>query len=144
MAEVRHSRTIAAEPEAIWEVLADFGSLSAWAAGVEHSCLLYHGDDADPLGLTRRVQVGRDTFIETIMAFAPPRLLAYDISGRAPHDVGVEPVESAARQRRPYYRDGDQHRPDQSATTAPGHRTSRRAADGEALRGTAGLAGQAL
>ena len=81
MAEVRHSRTIAAEPEAIWGVLADFGSLSAWAAGVEHSCLLHHGDDADPLGLTRRVQVGRDTFIETIMAFAPPRLLAYDISG---------------------------------------------------------------
>ena len=81
MAEVRHSRTIAAEPEAIWGVLADFGSLSAWADGVDHSCLLHHGDDVDPLGVTRRVQVGRDVFVETIVAFAPPRLLAYDISG---------------------------------------------------------------
>ena len=81
MAEVRHSRTIAAEPEAIWGVLADFGALSAWADGIDHSCLLHHGDDADPLGLTRRVQVGRDVFVETIVAFAPPRFLAYDISG---------------------------------------------------------------
>jgi polyketide cyclase/dehydrase/lipid transport protein len=81
MAEVRHSRTIAAEPKAIWAVLADFGALSAWADGVDHSCLLHHGDAAEPLGLTRRVQVGRDTFIETIVAFAPPRLLAYDIAG---------------------------------------------------------------
>ena len=81
MAEVRHSRTIRAEPEAIWDVLADFGSLSTWADGVDHSCLLHRGDDADPLGLTRRVQVGPDVFIETIVAFAPPRLLVYTISG---------------------------------------------------------------
>ncbi len=118
MAEVRHSRTIAAEPEAIWGVLADFGALSAWADGVDHSCLLHHGDDADPLGLTRRVQVGRDVF--------------------------VEPVESATRQRRPDYRDADQHRPDAAPSLAPDHRTNRRATGGEALRGTAGLAGHTL
>ncbi|MGZ8802446.1 MAG: SRPBCC family protein [Mycobacterium sp.] len=84
MADVSRSRTIAAEPEAIWEVLADFGSLSAWAEGVDHSCVINNGEDADPLGLARRVQVGRDTFVETITAFAPPRFLAYDISGVPP------------------------------------------------------------
>ena len=76
MADVRRSRTIAAEPEAIWEVLADFGALSVWADGVDHSCVINSGEDADPLGLTRRVQIGRDTLDETITAFAPPRLLA--------------------------------------------------------------------
>ncbi|MCB0948078.1 MAG: SRPBCC family protein [Mycobacterium sp.] len=81
MAEVSFSRTISAEPEAIWDVLADFGALSTWADGVDHSCVLSTGADADPIGMTRRVQVGRDTLVETITAFAPPRLLAYDISG---------------------------------------------------------------
>ncbi|CAA0118563.1 Uncharacterised protein [Mycolicibacterium vanbaalenii] len=81
MSEVSHSRTIAADAEKIWAVLADFGSLATWADGVDHSCLLGNGSDGDPLGLTRRVQVGRDTFVETIVAFAPPHLLAYDISG---------------------------------------------------------------
>lgn len=81
MPDVSNSRTIAAEPEAIWEVLADFGSLSAWADGVDHSCVIHNAEGVDPLGMTRRVQIGRDAFVETIVAFAPPRLLAYDISG---------------------------------------------------------------
>ena len=84
MADVSRSRTIAAAPEEIWEVLSDFGALSAWADGVDHSCVLNSGEDADPLGLTRRVQAGRDTFVETNTAFAPPRLLAYDIAGVPP------------------------------------------------------------
>lgn len=81
MADISRSRTIAVKPEAIWEVLADFGSLNTWAEGVDHCCVITSGRDADPLGMTRRVQVGRDTFVETITAFAPPRLLAYDIGG---------------------------------------------------------------
>ena len=89
MADVSRSRTIAATPATIWEVLADFASLSAWADGLDHSCVIHNGRDADPLGLTRRVQVGRDPFVETITAFAPPRLLAYDIAG-------VPPAMSAA------------------------------------------------
>lgn len=88
MSDVSHSHTIAADAEAIWEVLANFGSLAAWADGVDHSCLLNRGAEPDPLGLTRRVQVGRDTFVETIVAFAPPRLLAYDICG-VPRDLTV-------------------------------------------------------
>ncbi|HEY9267319.1 MAG TPA: SRPBCC family protein, partial [Mycobacterium sp.] len=81
MSGASHSRTIAAPVEAIWEVLADFGSLSAWADGVDHSCVMHNGEGVDPIGMSRRVQIGRDTFVETIVAFAPPRLLAYDIAG---------------------------------------------------------------
>lgn len=84
MADVSRSRTIAATPESIWEVLADFGALSVWAEGVDHSCVIGTGEDTDPLGMTRRVQVGRDTLVETITAFAPPRLLTYEISGLPP------------------------------------------------------------
>ncbi len=84
MADVSRSRTIAATPESIWGVLADFGAISAWAEGVDHSCVISTGEDTDPIGMTRRVQVGRDTLVETITAFAPPRLLAYEISGVPP------------------------------------------------------------
>lgn len=84
MADVSRSRTIAASPESIWAVLADFGSLSSWAEGIDHSCVINTGEDTDPIGMTRRVQVGRDTLVETITAFAPQRLLAYDISGLPP------------------------------------------------------------
>ncbi|OAN38532.1 SRPBCC family protein [Mycolicibacterium iranicum] len=79
MTDVSRSREVAAEPAAVWALLADFGSLSAWADGVDHSCLLYAGPDE--IGLTRRVQSGRDTFVEKITMFDPPRLLAYDIHG---------------------------------------------------------------
>jgi carbon monoxide dehydrogenase subunit G len=79
VATVNRSRTITAEPAAIWGVLADFGALSTWADGVDHSCLLHHSDD--PVGRTRRVQVGHDTLVETIVAFDAPRELAYDIAG---------------------------------------------------------------
>ncbi|MGB0437711.1 MAG: SRPBCC family protein [Mycobacterium sp.] len=84
MADVSRSRTIAASPGSIWAVLADFGSLSSWAEGIDHSCVINTGEDTDPIGMTRRVQVGRDTLVETITAFAPQRLLAYDISGLPP------------------------------------------------------------
>ncbi len=83
---ISRSRSVAADPTAIWSVLADFGSLSRWADGVDHSCLL--NADAlnadthrEPLGLTRRIQCGRDTFTETITAFDPSRSLAYTIAG---------------------------------------------------------------
>ncbi len=84
MADVSRSRTLAASPESIWEVLANFGALSTWAEGIDHSCVIDTGEDTDPIGMTRRVQVGRDTLVETITAFAPPRILAYDISGVPP------------------------------------------------------------
>ncbi|MDG4668605.1 SRPBCC family protein [Mycobacterium sp. 236(2023)] len=79
MTEASRTRDVAARPAAVWAVLADFGSLSTWADGVDHSCLL--NDRAAEVGLTRRVQSGRDTFVETITAFDPPQLLTYDIHG---------------------------------------------------------------
>lgn len=77
MITLNRSRTIAAEQSAVWDVLADFGALSTWADGIDHSCLLRQGDE--PVGTARRVQVGRDTLIETIVAFDVPRELAYDV-----------------------------------------------------------------
>lgn len=79
--EVSRSRTVAAAPAAVWARLCDFGSLAAWADGVDHSCLLNGDDHRGALGLTRRVQSGRDTFVETIVAFEPPRALTYAIAG---------------------------------------------------------------
>ncbi|MET0698683.1 MAG: SRPBCC family protein [Mycobacterium sp.] len=69
---------MAAESQVIWAVLADFGALSAWADGIDHSSLL---NDGGPVGLARRVQVGRNTLIETITAFSVPTELAYAIAG---------------------------------------------------------------
>ncbi|WP_096370245.1 SRPBCC family protein [Mycobacterium ulcerans] len=81
MADISRSRTIVAEPQAIWNVLADFGALSTWADGIDHSCVLNEGPDGEPVGTTRRVQVGRNTLVERITAFDPPTSLAYDIEG---------------------------------------------------------------
>jgi carbon monoxide dehydrogenase subunit G len=78
--DISRSRTISAPPQAIWDVLADFGSLSSWADGVEHSCILNHGPDG-PVGTTRRVQVRHDALVESITEFDPPATLAYDIEG---------------------------------------------------------------
>jgi uncharacterized protein YndB with AHSA1/START domain len=74
-------RTIAAGPQAIWAVLADFGTLSQWAGNVDHSSVLEHGPDGGHVGTARRVQVGRNTLIERITTFTAPAVLAYDISG---------------------------------------------------------------
>ena len=80
------TRFVAAAPRAVWDVLADFGSISSWAGNVDHSCVLEHGVDGSPLGMSRRVQVGRNTLVERITAFTPPgsngpSVLGYDIEG---------------------------------------------------------------
>lgn len=81
VAEIRRSRTIAAEAQAIWDVLADFGAVSSWAEFVDHSCLLEHSTDGGAVGVSRRVQLGRNTLVERITDFHPPRALGYDIEG---------------------------------------------------------------
>ena len=80
VADISRSRTITAPPQAIWAVLADFGSLSWWADNVDHSCILNHGPDGE-LGTTRRVQIGRNVLVERITEFDSPTALAYDIEG---------------------------------------------------------------
>lgn len=84
MAEVSCSRVIRARPEDVWAVLADFGAAAGWADGVDHCSLLRHTADSPGVGTARRVQVGRDTFVETITDFQANRVLAYDIAGLPP------------------------------------------------------------
>ncbi len=72
MAQVSRTRTLSAEPATVWALLADFGDLAGWAAGVDHCCLLNHVEAKPPLGLSRRVQMGRDTVVETITDTARP------------------------------------------------------------------------
>lgn len=81
MTEIQRTRTIAAPVDDIWNVLADFGSISGWADNVDHSCVLRAGRNGQPVGTARRVQVKRDALVERITEFEPPRALAYDIDG---------------------------------------------------------------
>jgi hypothetical protein len=79
VADIDRSRTIVAGPQAVWDVLADFGSISAWADNIDHSCILVAGKE--PLGTTRRVQIGRNALVETITEFDAQRVIAYDVDG---------------------------------------------------------------
>jgi carbon monoxide dehydrogenase subunit G len=79
VAAIDRSRTIAADPQSVWDVLADFGSISGWADNIDHSCILVAGDE--PLGTARRVQIGRNALVETITEYAAPHALAYDVDG---------------------------------------------------------------
>lgn len=79
VADIDRSCTIAADPQQVWDVLADFGSISSWADNVDHSCILNHGSDS--VGTTRRVQIGRDALVERIIEFDPTWALAYEVEG---------------------------------------------------------------
>lgn len=74
--------TVAAPVGAVWDLLADFGSLSGWVPEVDHSCLLHAGPPG--VGTIRRVQVGRTTLLETVTSWSPPSRLSYDITGLPP------------------------------------------------------------
>ncbi|MCP9276269.1 SRPBCC family protein [Mycolicibacterium arenosum] len=80
MAAITRSRTVPAEQQAVWDVLADFGELSSWVDRCDHSSILNHGLES-PAGTSRRVQMGRDVLVETITEFVAPITLAYDIDG---------------------------------------------------------------
>ncbi len=79
VADIDRSRIIAADLQAVWDVLADFGSISSWADNIDHSCILVQGNE--PLGTTRRVQIGRNALVETITEFDPLRAIAYHVDG---------------------------------------------------------------
>jgi hypothetical protein len=79
VSEVHRSRTIAADPRAAWDVLADFGAISSWAENIDHSCILNQG--SEPVGTTRRVQIGRNALVEQITEYDETRALAYDVEG---------------------------------------------------------------
>jgi len=79
VADIDRSRRIAADPQSVWDVLADFGSISSWADNIDHSCILNQA--SEPIGTTRRVQIGRNALVETITEFDTTRALAYDVEG---------------------------------------------------------------
>lgn len=73
-------------PQEVWDRLADFEAISAWADNVDHSCLLHPGGEGWPVGVgaTRRVQVGRRTLVERVVVWDEPQRLAYQIEGLPP------------------------------------------------------------
>lgn len=81
MAQVTRSRSTPVSAQAVFDVLADFGALSAWADNVDHSCVLNHGPDGALVGTSRRVQVGRNALKETVTECEPGAVLGYDIEG---------------------------------------------------------------
>ena len=80
MSSIERSARIAAAPVTVWAVLADFGGISRWAPNVDHSWAM---DEPGP-GAARRIQAGRLTVIERVVAWDPPRVLAYTIEGLPP------------------------------------------------------------
>jgi hypothetical protein len=67
-----------ASVDGVWDVLADFGDISAWAPTLDHSCIL---DPRHGPGGSRRIQVGRNTLVETVVGWEPPTRLSYRIDG---------------------------------------------------------------
>jgi carbon monoxide dehydrogenase subunit G len=82
MITVERSRTISAHLTRVWDVLADFDRLAAWAPNADHTCWLDEPrDDGEMVGRARRVQAGRVVLVETITVWEPPARLAYDLGG---------------------------------------------------------------
>ena len=73
---------IAAAPDEVWAVVADFESISGWAEFVDHSSLLT--DQTEGIGMARRIQTGRTTVVETVTAWEPGVTLSYEITGLPP------------------------------------------------------------
>lgn len=82
MTTVTRTALVAASADQVWAVLAEFESISAWAGFVDHSSLLT--DQTEGVGMTRRIQTGRTTVVETVSAWEPGVSLAYEISGLPP------------------------------------------------------------
>ena len=84
MTSVSRSGEIAASPDVVWRVLADFGAIVVWAPNVDHSCLLT--EQESDVGTARRIQTGRTTLVETVTVWTPPAgdapgVLAYRLDG---------------------------------------------------------------
>jgi hypothetical protein len=82
MASTSSSALVPASVEAVWATLARFGDLSEWGTGVAQSSLLTKADEG--LGMTRRVQVGRNALRETVTVWEPLGRIGYRILGLPP------------------------------------------------------------
>lgn len=84
MINVERSGMIAATPDEVWAVLADFRAISTWAPNVDHSCLLTEQETG--VGTARRIQTGRTTLVETVVTWTAPTAdspgaLSYSLAG---------------------------------------------------------------
>lgn len=79
MSATTRSTEIAAAPDVVWAALADYAGISAWAPTVDHSSLLT--EQSSGVGAVRRIQAGRFTLVEEVVAWEPPSVLAYTIDG---------------------------------------------------------------
>lgn len=84
MSSISRPGSIPAAPEVVWNVLADFGAIVAWAPNVDHSCL--STEQRSDVGTARRIQAGRTTLIETVTEWTPPTdhepgVLSYTLDG---------------------------------------------------------------
>lgn len=82
MAEVVETTSIARSTEDVWAALANFGRICQWAPNVDHSCLAT--ERSDGVGMTRRLQVGRNALLERVIEWEPGERLAYQIEGLPP------------------------------------------------------------
>lgn len=82
MVEVVETISVARSVGDVWAALADYGGIARWAPNVDHSCVTTrHGEG---VGTTRRVQVGRNVLLETVVQWEPGERLAYRIEGLPP------------------------------------------------------------
>ena len=115
------SAPIAARPQAIWDVLADFGSLGSWAQ-CRSLVSVVRGPDGGPVGTTRRVQVGRDTLVERIAEFDPPAAGLRHRGPALPGCAGRQSLDTGGQAGiEPSYR--DQHGRNQGTPGGKGGRT---------------------
>ena len=82
MSETVRTAVVAADADAVWAVLGDFGAISKWAPNVDHSCLM--SEQTEGVGTVRRVQVGRSSLVERVVEWTPGLALAYSIEGLPP------------------------------------------------------------
>lgn len=71
--------SVAAAPDVVWKVLADFERIAQWAAPVDHAELLTEGELG--VGTVRRIQTGRLVVTERVTECEPGSTLAYEIGG---------------------------------------------------------------
>ena len=81
MASSAHrTRRLPAPLERVWDVLAGFDDIAAWAPSVvDHSSAL--GGPDGGVGAARRIQSGRTTLVETVEGWDPPKHLSYRLDG---------------------------------------------------------------
>lgn len=84
MLELREEAIIAAEPTAVWEVLADHENMNKWG-NLRHSARMRPGlKEPNGVGAVRRLETTLIVMEERITRFDAPRRLDYDVIRGAP------------------------------------------------------------